>query len=195
MAQPFDAQHLLITGDAVPIANPVRAVSVSANGILAYIGGAPGVAELQWFDRSGKKLGTVGQPAEYSSPALSPDGTRVAAGIREPGAENRNLWVFDLKRGTASRLTLGPADEVNPAWSRDGSQILFSSTQKGTPDIYQRAASGLGDSKVVFESNDQVKYVDDWSPDGRYVVYDNGVQPTSLWILPLFGDRKPFPFV
>ncbi len=195
MAQPFDAQRLATTGDAVPIADGVLNVSVSANGILAYIAGASRETELQWFDRSGKSLGTVGQPADYSSPALSPDGTRVAAGIQSPGAGTRNLWILDLKRGAASRFTFDPADEFNPLWSRDGSQILFTSAQQGVRDIYQKSADGAGDPEVVFASRDQQKNVDDWSPDGRYVVYDITAAPDNLWILPLFGGRKPFPFV
>ncbi len=193
MAQPFDAQHLVITGDAFPIADPAQHASVSANGILAYIPGASGERELQWFDRSGKVLGTVGQPALYSNPVFSPDGTRVAVDLQDAGAGTRDLWVLDLKRGTASRFTSDPGDKYNPVWSRDGSQILFSSSQNGIPDIYQKAASGLGDSQVVFESKDQQKYINDLSPDGRYVAYDTG--GAELWILPLFGDHKPFPFV
>jgi len=197
VAQPFDARRLLITGDAVPIASSARSISVSANGILAYIAGASGETELQlqWFDRSGKSLGTVGQPADYSSPALSPDGTRIAVGIQGAGAAGRNLWILDLKRGTASRLTFDSADEFNPIWSGDGSHILFSSALKGNRDLYEKAASGLGESEPVFESTNQQKNVDDWSPDGRYIVYDITAAPVSLWILPLFGDRNPLPFV
>jgi len=197
VAQPFDAQRLAITGDAIPIAEGVLNFSTSANGVLAYTAGTSRQAELQlqWFDRTGKKLGTVGQAALYSNPSLSPDGTRVAVGIRETGTGNRNLWIFDLKRGTASRLTFDAADDLNPVWSRDCSQILFSSTQGGARDIYEKAAGGLGDSELVFESKDQQKSLDDWSSDGRYVAYDLTAFPTTLWILPLFGDRKPIPFV
>ncbi len=100
-----------------------------------------------------------------------------------------------MKRGTASRLTFDAADDLNPVWSRDGSQILFSSAQSGTRDIYEKAANGLGDSELVFASKEQQKSLDDWSSDGRYVAYDLTSAPTSLWILPLFGDRKPIPFV
>jgi serine/threonine protein kinase/Tol biopolymer transport system component len=208
MAQPFDVRSLAVTGDAMPIADSVQpfligsaattvlAYSASENGILAYIpGGAPDQFDLQWFDRSGKNLGMLGQPASYTGPALSPDGTRVAVAIMDPQAKARDLWVFDLKRGTNSRLTFDPADELAPLWSHDGSQIMFSSEIKGSRDIYQKAASGLGDSQLVFQSKDQRKSVNDWSPDGRYVVYDPSIPPASLWILPLFGDRKPFVFV
>ena len=209
MAQPFDAERLRVTGDAVPIAEHVvpstfrtflpsqltQVASVSQNGVLAYASGSPEQARLQWYDRGGKKQGTVGQPAEYTNPALSPDGTRVTVGIYDAQADSRDLWVFDLKRGTASRFTSGPADELNPLWSRDGSRILFTSNQKGVRDIYQKPANGLGDSELVFESKDHGKSVNDWSPDGRYVLYDTAGAPSGIWVLPLFGDHKPFPLV
>jgi Tol biopolymer transport system component len=208
MAQAFDAQRLVTTGDAVPIAESLQtfsggspdarrqSFSVSENGILAYVSaGAPAQTELQWFDRSGKKLGTIGQPAGYCCPSLSPDGTRLAADVVDPQFGTRDIWLFDLNRATASRFTFDPTDEVSPLWSSDGSQILFTSTQTGRREIYQKAASGLGDSQLVFASNDQQKSVDDWSSDARFVVYDDTGSPTNLWILPLFGDRKPSPFV
>ncbi|MGC1186486.1 MAG: hypothetical protein WA871_03745, partial [Candidatus Acidiferrales bacterium] len=195
VAQPFDLRRLVTTGDAIPIADDVRNFSSSDNGILAYTSvAATAQYQLQWFDRGGKTLGTVGQPALYSAPALSPDGTRVAVGIVDPHVGTRDLWLFDLKRTTASRFTFDPTDESNPVWSHDGSQILFTSTQTGNRDIYEKSASGIGNSQLVFASKNQQKSVDDWSPDGRYVVYDT-TSPGSLWILPLFGDRKPFPFV
>jgi Tol biopolymer transport system component len=40
------------------------------------------------------------------------------------------------------------------------------------------------------------EYVEDWSFDGRYIVYGTwDPNPTDLWALPLFGDRKPFPVI
>ena len=195
VAQPFDLHALATTGDPVPIAESVQSFSVSDSGILSYTPAEAATQyQMQWFDRSGKTLGTVGQPGLYSAPALSPDGTRVAVGMIDPHVGTRDLWLFDLKRATASRLTFDPTDESNPAWSHDGSQIVFTSTQTGNRDIYQKASSGLGNSQLVFASKDQQKSVDDWSPDDRYVVYDT-TSPGSLWILPLFGDRKPSLFV
>jgi len=196
LAQPFDLRRLATTGDAVPIADSAASFSASDNGILAYTPAeAAAQYQLQWFDRSGKTLGTVGPPALYSAPALSPDGTQVAVGVVDAQhVAARDLWLFDLKRATASRFTFDPTDESNPVWSHDGSQIIFTSTQTGNRDIYEKAASGIGTSQLIFASKDQQKSVNDWSPDGRYVVYDT-TSPGSLWVLPLFGDRKPFLYV
>jgi serine/threonine protein kinase len=196
MAQPFDAEHLRVTGDAVPIAESVQSFSASENGVLSYISGGPSnQTQLQWFDRTGKKLGTLGQPATYCCPALSPDGSRLAVDVMDAQLGTRDIWVFDLKRATASRFTSNPTEEISPLWSPDGGQILFTSTQNGPRDIYRKEANGLGDAEIVFASKNQQKSVNDWSSDGRYVVYDDTGGPTSVWILPLFGDRKPFPFV
>ncbi len=204
MARPFNARALHFTGPAVPAAQNVGAYtgsafgyfSVSAAGVLAYQAVPAGAAnQMAWYSRDGQKLGTVGQPSLYTNPALSPDGSRLAVGVGPHGT--RDIWIYDLKRGTASRLTFNPADDFDPAWSVDGSQVFFSSDRAGRVDIYQQAANGLGSAQPVFQSKDQNKYVDDVTADGRYVIYDTGggASGTELWALPLFGERKPFALV
>jgi Tol biopolymer transport system component len=204
MARPFNARALSFTGPAVPAAQNVGAVagagygyfSVSATGVLAFqVVQAGGNNQLAWYSRTGQKLGTAGQPNLYTNPALSPDGSRLAVGVGPSGS--RDVWIYDLKRETASRLTFDPADDLDPVWSADGSRIFFSSNRASRFDIYQQAANGLGSAQPVFQSEDQNKYVNDVAADGRYLIYDtgNGANGTELWALPLFGDRKPFAFV
>ena len=204
MARPFNAKALRFTGPAVPAAQNVGSYtgssyayfSVSAAGVLAYQAIPAGADNLlAWYSRTGQKLGTVGQPNLYTNPALSPDGSRLAVGVGPHG--QRDIWIYDLKRGTASRLTFNSADDLDPAWSADGSQVFFSSDRAGRIDIYQQAANGFGSTQPIFQSKDQNKYVDDVSADSRYVLYDTGggASGTDLWVLPLFGDRKPFALV
>src|SRR5438876_1638995 len=51
-------------------------------------------------------------------------------------------------------------------------------------------------SSDVCSSDLAPKSVTDWSSDQKYVVYDGiGLQKESVWVLPLSGDRKPFPYV
>jgi hypothetical protein len=58
------------------------AFSVSQNGVLAYeTGTGPIRSELVWFDRHGRRIGTVGERADYGDFELSPDGTRVALSV------------------------------------------------------------------------------------------------------------------
>jgi len=207
MAQAFDLENFALTGPPMSVAQGVRMTdqtgysvfSVSGNGVLAYQVGDVGFStQLVWFDRSGTRLSALAPPGEYSNPSLSPDGMRVAAGVRDPQTMTRDIWVFDVTRGTASRLTFDASDDLNPAWSPDGTRVVFTSDRKGQRDIYAKAVNGIGQDELVFESNEQ-KSVSDWSADGRYVLYDSGavggLSTISLSAIPLFGDRKSFPLV
>ncbi len=198
MARPFDLRALDFTGPA-RVAENVAAdrgygnFSVSATGVLTYSAWlSEAIDQMAWFNRAGLELGTLGPPGRYIDPALSPDGTRVAVGAAING--KRDVWVFDTKRGTASRLTFEPANSANPAWTADGSRILFTSYHDGHRGIFQKDANGLGGTQMVYESKDQPTALNDLSADGRYAIYDNGGSSDSkqLWVLPLFGERKPF---
>ena len=85
----------------------------------------------------------------------------------------RDIWLFELERGTASRLTFDPADDLGPVFSPDGTRILFTSDRKGMRDIYWKASTGVGEDEPVLEG-ERKKNVNDCSPDGRFVVYDTG---------------------
>ncbi|PYS32627.1 MAG: hypothetical protein DMF75_11500 [Acidobacteria bacterium] len=204
MAQPFDTKRLEMAGDAVPIAEQVQvgggggrgAFSVSEQGILAYRTGDVGSgAQLTWFDRSGKQTGVFGDLANYASLHLSPDGKRAAVSI---GGRNGDIWIYELARGLRTRLTFDPEAQHDVIWSPDGNRLVFNSSRKGRLDLYQKAADGSGSEELLVES-DVDKYPISWSPDGRFLLYgttfDVPKTKTDLWVLPVSGDRKPFPFL
>jgi len=59
-----------------------------------------------------------------------------------------------------------------------------------------KASTGSGKEDLLF-ADDQEKSPQSWSPDGRYLLYI-AINPKTyqhLWVLPLFGDQKPFPFL
>ncbi len=206
MAQAFDAGRLELAGEPFPAAEnmsiaadlggPFLALfSVSDTGVLAYArGGGSGLKkELAWFDREGKRLGAVGEPGDYSNPAFSPDEKRLAVARVDPQANSRDIWIFDLARGTSSRFTFDPADDFNPTWSPDGARIAFTSVRKGNRNLYLKSAAGAGGEEPLLESEAQ-KSVTDWSPDGRYLLFNSSETGAldDVWAIPLEGDRKPF---
>ena len=188
------ADHIeIVRNTDIPIAN----FSASLNGVLVWHRNTQSSqSSLQWFDRSGKKLGIVGEPAEYSNPALSRDDTKLAVGIRDPQTKTRDIWIFDLLRGTKTRLTFDPADDLDSIWSPDGTRIAFTSNRLGQRDIYQKPADGSGSEELLLGGKGGQKNVEDWSPDGKYLIY-NYQRPSStdVYVLPLAGDRKPVPFL
>ncbi|MGH2567608.1 MAG: hypothetical protein ACRDGA_04665, partial [Bacteroidota bacterium] len=211
MAQPFDADRLELTGDAFPVAEQVQfdpgftkaVFSVSENGILAYqVGAASGGRQLVWFDRTGKKLGTVGTPREYNSPRLSPDGKRLVVDLFDPQSRNIDVWLCEIARDVWTRFTFDPAVDRDPLWSPDGGRIVFGSNRTGRYHLYQRASSGAGSEEILLESNDD-KRATSWSLDNKFLAYTTLGNPKTLadmWVLPLNvqkaeSDRKQILFL
>ena len=212
MAQPFDARHLAPAGNAVPIADHVLfsaaqsygVFSVSQNGVLALQAGDASVNQLSWFDRTGKQLNVISggrEPSLVIGPRLSPDGRKLAATIFGFGASHGDIWLYDLSRDVRTRFTFESGAISTPVWSPDGSQIAFGASRPNHQSIiYARASSGAGDVLTLLEDPQNALNPTSWSPDGRFLAYFRTERsaPASrqqIWILPLLGDRKPFPFL
>ena len=200
MGQPFDIAKLQLTGEPVQVAEAVGNssssngyFSSSANGVLAYRAGTA-ILTLTWFSRQGKELGTVGQPGDYSTLALAPDGTQLA--VERAENQNDDLWLIEFARNSTKRFTFGFLVNVGPVWSPDGTHVTFSSTRDGANALYRKPSGGVGNEEILVK-NDDLKYADDWSPDGRVLIYSDQAPKTKrdLWILNTEGDRKPSVFL
>ena len=213
MAQPFDATSLRLSGEPFPVLEqlaifkgvPKALYSISANGVLAWRPRSTlEPTQLAWFNRSGEKLGTLGDPALVFGAVLSPDERSVAVSRRDTVTSmnsRRDIWIYDVARGTTPRrLTFDPADEMNPVWSPDGSRIAYSSDRRGVREIYQKRTDGSGDEELLLASTVRPLFVEDWSPDGRFIVYSSPMglpNKQDLFLLPLSpaAERKPVPFL
>ena len=101
-----------------------------------------------------------------------------------------NIWLLDLVRGGAMRLTFSTAMDEFPIWSPDGRHIAFTSNREGRYNLYQRAANGAGDDELLLKS-DEDKAITDWSKDGRFLVYNNLTEDRDISVLPIAEGRKP----
>jgi serine/threonine protein kinase len=180
VAQPFDAARGVITGPAQPLVGRVARFrisqawpmfSASQTGLLVYQAGEQTLSRLTWFDRAGTASGTAGDIADYSNPALSPDGSRLAVCIRDPATGTRDIWIYDLVRGGRTRFTLDAADHLNPVWSPDGGRIAFTSDRKGARDLYVKAVAGVAPEEPLLTSEVN-KNAEDWSPDGTLLSFN-----------------------
>lgn len=205
MAQPFDERELSVHGDAVPLFdsvldNPLYSrsiVSVSENGVLAYggVGSRVELSHLVWLDRAGKQIGSVGEAGMYGSPRLSRDGKKLAVAVGDASRGTTDIWIFDLINKEGARLTFDPSVNSHPIWSPDGSQIVFQSNRLTSfPQLYRKASNGAGDDELLLDSHGQDR-PDDWSPDGKFIMYEPSASVNALWLLPLSGERKPTVFL
>jgi eukaryotic-like serine/threonine-protein kinase len=206
MAQPFDEKPMEIRGQPFPIAEQVQydelvwrgVFSSSFNGVLAYQGGNTGAnSRLIMLDRAGKEVKAIGAPGDFISQRISPNGQQLAVSVLDASVRTYKLWLYDLSRDKQTRLSFGPGRTTFPVWSPDGSRIGFASNQTGRYQLVEKRSDGTGSEEPILES-DISKYPTAWSADGRFIAYNTtspGKYATELWILPLFGERKPYPFL
>jgi eukaryotic-like serine/threonine-protein kinase len=203
IAQAFDADRLAASGDPSPVAEHLgstllgrAAFSVSEAGSLLYAPGAAPQTHLVWMDRSGKQISEAAPPGDYGNPELSKDGKRVAFDRFVSSTSPFDVWLLDLERRITSRFTFQSCNV--PAWSPDGNTVVFATVGNGgVVDLAQRPSNMGAPEQILLKLNaPPILFPSDWSSDGRYLAYYRTDPKTQLdlWILPLFGDRKPFAF-
>jgi eukaryotic-like serine/threonine-protein kinase len=210
LAQPFDLDRAVATGNPLVVADNVPVNTVpgnapfsSAGSTIAYRGGGSSPAtQLVWFDRRGQRLESVGPLGADVSVSLSPDGRRAVVSrvndITQPvGEPTVNVWVLDLARGISTRMTFDPANsDENPTWSPDGKRLAYASHVQGAQAIVQvRDASGGGAVERI-PAEVANPHPIDWSSDGRFLLLQsiNEAGKVVLSSVNLSGDRKAQPF-
>jgi eukaryotic-like serine/threonine-protein kinase len=204
VAQKFDTRTLSVSGEPLPLAQHAEVnaiiyrgiVTASDTGLLVFGtgSGAQGTYTMNWMDRTGKILGTIGDPAEYSDPRISHDGTKLAVSI-DTGEGGNNIWVIDLIHGARNRVTFGNGINGGAAWSPDDKSLTFSSGRGGMYQLYQQPADGSGEAKRLTDSA-MPEVSGSWSRDGKILAYTvpSGTEGKSqIWLLPAGG--KPAAFI
>jgi Tol biopolymer transport system component len=202
MAQRTDEKSLRTSGEAVPLAEGVwfnayrwtGNYSLSDTGLLVFEGGGLAAkSQLTWMDLDGKVVGTVGEPAPNTELALSPDGRRALTTVPEPNGV-RSIWMYDLTRGVASRFPTDGASADFPVWSPDGRQVVYGD---GDGNLFAKAADGLSRARALIRVESSNQIATSWSPDGSAIAFAHQDSKTGwdIWILPLSGDRRPYPLI
>jgi len=140
--------------------------------------------------------GLAAAPAQNTKPALTrllryPDASADKVAFVYAG----DIWVVDNAGGNARRLTSGPGEELFPKFSPDGRWIAFTGQYSGTRQVYVIGVEG-GEPRQLTFYNDVGSIpprggvdnqVMDWTPDGKYVLFNAHRLPWS--------DRMPRPYI
>jgi Tol biopolymer transport system component len=175
-AQRLDIETFELAGEPVAVARGVGLTqnewptfTISATGTLVYHDASRVAWRLEWRDRSGRLLSVAAPEGEYSEPALSRDGRRVAY------VENfTTLRLLDLARGTNTRLSFEDVDHFSSAWSRAGDWLAYAANKATGPgsEIYRHSTSGSGERELVYASDAGVVRGVSWAPDGRTLAFE-----------------------
>jgi Tol biopolymer transport system component len=173
---------------------------VSDTGVFAYAVPPTRRVEVASFERSGRPLSTIGPFPFEAAPGIefSPDGTRFATQSPTGPDPNAEIWLFNLADRRATQLTFVPGTDRHPVWSPDGRRVVFASRRAEAPGLYQKPAGGQQPEELLLRSPsrewDQY-WPTDWSSKG--IVFENGrdTAKVELWMLPVDGDRRPYPLL
>jgi eukaryotic-like serine/threonine-protein kinase len=195
LAVPFNPRSCIVCGSPASVLEGVITEttgsaqwSSSEVGSLVYVpGGARGTARhLVWVSRRGAVQVLPGPPHAFEEPRLSPDGGRIAVGVR---TSTSDIWIYDLKRNTLTRLTY-EGFNFAPIWTPDAKRLTFSSSREGPSNVFWMPADGGGPVETLLESEfDHVP--GSWSPDGRLLaVTEYHPEGAEILVVPMREKRQ-----
>jgi serine/threonine-protein kinase len=181
MAVAFDLTKLEVIGQPVALTENVMQVfypnvfynsgagqfGISDTGTLIYAAGGIVPDEkgsLVWVGQRGEEQPVTDQVFPLFGPRLSPDGQRIAYGT--VGREDQ-VWVYDLSRGTNSRLT-GEGRSIHPIWAPDGKRLLFGWNKSLAPNLFWQPYDGSSPMERLTTSEFE-QLPSSWSSDGKTV--------------------------
>jgi Tol biopolymer transport system component len=144
---------------------------------------------MTWVDRSGTRVGTIGEPDALTLARISPDQQRVAFIV---GTETAGrAWVMRLD-GSAATLITENATTSSLAWAPDSTRLVLNDASPASrlyvTTLPDRPRLGLAPTGRDLRVND-------WSADGRWIVYEQDGQQkqTDLWIMAVLSEGTPVP--
>ncbi len=204
IAQRFDDEREELVGEPAPIGvsmggslsvSGLRSLAAANNGTLVYRSDRRSATQLVWVDRAGRELAALGDTALtwHYAPRLSPDGRFLLASHYEAQGNLGEIWVHDLARKLANRLTFDSGDSYLPIWVRpDGREVIYNSVRpKAAGGLYRVAVERPGEARLWL-AGDTTQTPNTVTPDGRRVVFErvDALGRPSLWIRDLDGEGE-----
>lgn len=128
-------------------------------------------------------------------PAVAPDGKRIAFSSNRPAADGSTdpeIYVMDLDGANVVQVTdnrpgSGSGAEYEPAWSPDGTRIVFRRGDGTKADLVVKDLATGAETTLVIPPTTHGRRAYDgqpaWSPDGRKIAFRKGFGPaTGVWV-------------
>jgi hypothetical protein len=148
-----------------PVVVPTPILPPGGNGKIAFVRNNN---EIFTMDPSGaNQTNLTNTQAQESSPAWSPDGTKIAFSSNRTG--NFQIYVMNVNGSSPIRLVSASQGDDNPAWSPDGTKIAFSSNRAFNYDIYVMNANGSNQIRLTNDPAEDREPT--WSPDGGKIAF------------------------
>jgi len=196
VGQRFDLSQLAVAGEPFSIADRVSyfltttvgRFSAARNGALVYQF-RENQQRLVWFDRSGRELRALAEPAEFQRPRISPDGRRIAFDRLLNGAFD--VWTMDLDRSTENRVTFGVSSEGTGPWTPDGRSLFFEADRGAPPEMFRKDLI-TGAEEQMAKGTGTFQEPEDLSPDGKTLLFlQRALDGSHIWMWPVDGSRPP----
>jgi serine/threonine-protein kinase len=176
MAVTLDRSGRHTAGAPTPVLDPVEVregfngnseIFVSKGGALLTSRGGTNT-RLAWVTRDGKVTPLSPESRQFADPRLSPDGTRIAVGVRDAG--KWAIWIYEIATSTFSRLSSAEG-ATSPSWTSDGNSVVY--TALGSEKryaVWRQAADGGSRAEKLFDALGFTSQ-SAIAPDGRSVLY------------------------
>jgi dipeptidyl aminopeptidase/acylaminoacyl peptidase len=208
LAQPFDLAGHHVTAEPRAIARRVTSFgptgaadfSVSRRGVLAYQTFS-NRSQFIWVDRTGKHLSTA-SPADINASyvRLSPDGRWLATAPFDIDRGVSEIWLYDASSGAGRKVVFGPAISHVPVWSPDSSRLVYLLDDHSWPRLDLISLDGTPKKESL--PNTGLMLPTDWSPDGRFILYNNSALPaithdfpSDVYAIDMARNQKVIPLL
>jgi TolB protein len=135
---------------------------------------------------TGNRQPVAAHPGLNTSPAVSPDGKRLALILSKDG--NPELYVADINGTNLRRLTRTPQEESSPCWAPDSKTICFVSRVSGVAALYTISAEG-GSPQRLATVGAPTPTEPDWSPDGKWIAFTALTREFYVCLVPATGGK------
>ncbi len=205
VAQPFDLGSFELRGSPKVVGDlynvsaqysgsPV--VMASGDGTLIQREHRASAMRVVLMDRSGKIVRTLALPrGRYSEPSFSADGTRLAITHAPVGSATFSVWIVDIVRNLANRLSFTGTWDINPMWTTDGEYVVWGKDSDTGRELFWKRSDGSGAEEMLADVPNM--FNDPTSVTREYVVFRSlsGTTNEDIYMVPLRGEKTPKPLI